>query len=115
MRNLYRDGMTIDSAYQQERNATLTRLCDDAKLPVHPPYSLFAQRLDPRNELELVILHQVRRDVLQGRSTLATIGQTLATRIAAGELPLPELRNYAHYTSIRPAIQHVVGDASQAF
>jgi DNA repair photolyase len=111
MRNLYRDGMTIDPAYQQERNASLTRMCDDAKLPVHPPYAMFAQRLDPRNELELVILHQARRDMLQGRATLATIGQTLAARIAAGEMPLQELHHYAHYMLIRPAIQHVTGAA----
>ena len=111
MRNLYRDGMTIDPAYQQERNASLTRMCDDAKLPVHPPYAMFAQRLDPRNELELVILHQARRDMLQGRATLATIGQTLATRIAAGEMPLQELHHYAHYMLIRPAVQRVTGAA----
>jgi len=107
MRNLYRDGMTIDRAYQQERNSALTRICDDVKLPVHPPYSLFAQRLDPRNELELAILHQARRDMLQGRDTLAIIGQSLATKIAAGDLPMQELRNYAHYILIRPALQHV--------
>ena len=107
MRALYQDGMTIDRAYRQERNSALTRICDDAKLPVHPPYTLFAQRLAPRNELELAILHQARRDMLQGRDTLATIGQSLATKIAAGGLPMQELRNYAHYMLIRPALQHV--------
>lgn len=106
MRNLYRDGMTIDNAYVQERNATFFQICDDAKLPVHPPYALFATRLDPFNELELAILHEVRRDMLQGRTLLAANGQTLATRVATGELPMAELRNYAHYTSILPAIQH---------
>ena len=112
MRNLYNDGMTIDSAYQHERNAMLTRMCDDAKLPVHPPYAVFAQRLDPRKELELVILHQARRDMLQGRHTLATIGETLATQIAGGDMPLSELRNYAHYMLIRPAIQHCIDTVS---
>jgi hypothetical protein len=99
--------MTIDHAYQNERNNTLTRICDDAKLPVHPPYALYAQRLDPRNELELVVLHQTRRDVLQGRDILASIGQSLATKIAAGDLPMSELRNYARYMQIRPALQHL--------
>ena len=107
MRALYQDGMTIDHAYQNERNNALTRICDDAKLPVHPPYALYAQRLDPRNELELVVLHQTRRDVLQGRDILASIGQSLATKIAAGDLPLSELRNYARYMQIRPALQHL--------
>lgn len=107
MRALYQDGMTIDRAYQNERNNALTRICDDAKLSVHPPYALFAQRLDPRNELELAILHQVRRDMLQGRDTLAAIGQSLATQVAAGACPTQELRNYAHYLQIRLALQHL--------
>ncbi len=112
MRALYQDGMTIDRAYQNERNNVLTHICDDAKLPVYPPYALFAQRLDPRNELELVILHQARRDMLQGRDTLATIGQSLATQIATGALPMQELHNYAHYMQIRPALQHLESTSS---
>lgn len=107
MRVLYRDGMTIDRAYQSERNNALIRICDDAKLPVHPPYELFAQRLDPRNELELIVLHQVYRDTLQGRDNLALSGRALATRIAAGELPLDDLAKYAHFMVIRPAIQRL--------
>jgi len=107
MRALYQDGMTIDRAYQNERNSALTGICDNAKLPVHAPYALFAQRLDPRNELELSILHLARRDVLQGRDTLASIGQSLATKIAVGDLPMQELRNYTHYMLIRPALLHL--------
>lgn len=107
MRALYQNGMTIDRDYQNERNNALTRICDDAKLAVYPPYAVFAQRLDARNELELVILHQVRRDVLQGRDTLARMGQSLANQVATGDFPMEALRNYAHYMQIRPAIQHL--------
>lgn len=107
MSTLYHEGKTIDRPYEKERNLALTRICDDAKLPVHPPYSVFAKRLDPRDELELVISHQVRRDRLQNRDLSVSIGEMLATHIAEGAFSVQELRNYAHFLQIRPAVLHM--------
>ena len=104
LRELYRDGATIDSRYRSERNAAVLRICDDHRLPVRLPYPLFRGRFGPSYTVAQIIAQQSSRDELQGRDVLATQGTQLAEAVRAGEWPIEQLKSHPTYVLFRELV-----------
>ncbi len=104
LRELYRDGSTIDLLYQSERNAALLRICDDHRLPVRLPYPLFRDRFGPSYTVAHIIAQQSSRDALHGRDVLASQGHTLAEAVWRGEWPIERLKNHPTFPLFRELV-----------
>ena len=104
LRELYRDGATIDSRYRSERNAAVLRICDDHRVPVRLPYPLFRGRFGPSYTVAQIIAQQSSRDVLQGRNVLAEQGRLLAEAVRAGEWPIEKLKSHPTYALFRELV-----------
>jgi|HigsolmetaAR201D_1030396.scaffolds.fasta_scaffold04373_2 DNA repair photolyase len=90
--------------YRSERDHELVERCDALNLPVRAPHRLYAGKLNPANEAALLLKHAAARDAMQGRTNIASIGQTLANRVYAGVATDAELRQSPLYPTLREVL-----------
>lgn len=101
LRELYRDGLTVDPRYRTERDAEVLRICDDHRVSVRLPYPLFRGKFGASYTVSHIIAHQSSRDALQGRNVLAEQGNALAEVVRGGEWPIERLKNHPTYALFR--------------
>jgi hypothetical protein len=101
LRELYRDGASIDVRYRTERDAALLRICDDSRLPIRLPYPLFRGKFGAAYTVSHIIAQQSSRDGLNGRDVLAAQGSALAEAVRRGEWPMERLRSHPTYDLFR--------------
>jgi DNA repair photolyase len=104
LRELYREGTTIDPRYRSERDAAVLRICDDHRVSVRLPYPLFRGRFGASYTVSHIIAHQSSRDALQGRHVLAAQGIALAEAVRDGEWPIERLKNHPTYALFRELV-----------
>jgi len=68
---------------------------------VRAPYSLYAGKLNPRNEAALLLRHTAYRDAVQGRTHMAALGQELSDLIYRGQATDARLRESPLYPTLR--------------
>src|SRR5215211_6217614 len=90
-----------DPAYRAERDRELLARCDALNLPVRAPHSLYAGKLNPRNEAALLLRHTAYRDAVQGRTHMAALGQELSDLIYRGQATDVRLRESPLYPMLR--------------
>jgi len=98
-----------DPAYRAERDRELLARCDALNLPVRAPHSLYAGKLNPRNEAALLLRHTAYRDAVQGRMRMAALGQELSDLIYRGQATDARLRESPLY----PTLREILGRDSQ--
>ena len=101
-----------DPAYRAERDRELLARCDALNLPVRAPHSLYAGKLNPRNEAALLLRHTAYRDTVQGRTRMAVLGQELSDLIYRGQATDARLRESPLYPTLREILGGVAGKFS---
>jgi DNA repair photolyase len=94
-----------DPVYRAERDRELLARCDALNLPVRAPHSLYAGKLNPRNEAALLLRHTASRDAIQGRTHIATLGQELSDLVYRGQADDAQLRASPLYPTLREILQ----------
>jgi DNA repair photolyase len=100
-----------DPAYRAERDRELLARCDALNLPVRAPHSLYAGKLNPRNEAALLLKHTAFRDAVQGRAHMAQLGQELAELVYRGQADDARLRASPLFPTLQQILQRTADDA----
>jgi DNA repair photolyase len=107
-RDIYGDQPLPDARYRAERNLEILRRCDQAGLKTPAPHKLYAGKLNPVNEVALLLKHTAFRNALQGQNRMADIHRELADLVYRGGATAEQLRASPLWKTIQPILGYDV-------